>query len=71
MRIQTKLGYFYFDNSVPDSHAKLIADTVTAQWFNPKPTEPRLKTKLDCQNFVLDRCSDRLAIHEFDLTILA
>jgi hypothetical protein len=70
VRISTKLGYFSFDNTVPASHATLIVDSVLGQWFNPDPQEPRLRNKEDIEDFILNRLSDRLAIHEVGITLL-
>jgi hypothetical protein len=67
--ITTKLGYFVFDMSVPFSQADLIADTVTGQWFNPDPKEPKLTSVQDCYDFILYHPTNKIAAIEFELVL--
>lgn len=50
--LTTKLGHFTFDSHVVLSKAKLIRDSVTGQYFNPKSDEPKIKTVDDAFDFV-------------------
>lgn len=70
MRFTSKLGNFDFDDSTPLSLAKLVRDTVTAQWFNPSPGSQRLKNEDDCYQMIRGHSSQILADVGFDLEIL-
>lgn len=51
MTLTCKIGRFVFNNRTPLSYAKLIRDTVQAQFL--EPTDGRkLRTAEDCENFV-------------------
>jgi hypothetical protein len=47
-----QLGKFEFASHVKLSKAKLIRDSITAQFYNPKTDEPRIKTVEDAVDFV-------------------
>lgn len=65
----SKLGRFTFDANVPLSLAKLLRDSVTGQFFNPRTNEPRLHTEEDCQDYARNHLSKTLGEVPFDLEI--
>lgn len=61
------LGTFTFSRRTSLAVAKLVRDTVMGQFFNPKPGEPKLKTEVDCQEFIRNHPSHTIANVGFDL----
>jgi len=69
MTFINKLGTFTFHEDIPLVLAKLIRDTITGQWFNPKPGEPLLTSVQSCYNYILSSDSRVLSVIPFKLTI--
>lgn len=70
MRYSSMLGNFFFDENVPPSKAKLLRDTVTGQYFNPKPGDPKITTEASALEFMHNHPSRTLAEITFDIEIL-
>lgn len=67
MILTSKLGRFEFDDDVLLSHAKLIRDMVTGQWFSPKPATKPLKTMQDIRDYMHGYSSQLLTMVWFDV----
>lgn len=50
--LTSKLGTFTFDKRTFLSHAKLIRDSITAQFFSRKPDGPAIRTEEDAHLYV-------------------
>ena len=67
--LTSKLGYFIFDVGVNLSHAKLIRDTVTGEFFAPKGGK-RIKTKENAYSLMVNHPSNILSDIQFELVML-
>lgn len=67
--LRNKLGTFIFDQATPLSLAKLVRDTVTGQWFSPRPGSFRLRNEMDCVVYIRDQASDVIAYIPFSVEI--
>lgn len=65
--LTTKLGHFTFDSHVVLSKAKLIRDSITGQYFNPKSDEPKIKTVDDALEFVSHHIAGDLKYIPFEV----
>lgn len=50
--LTSKLGRFIFDRSVKLSHAKIVRDTITAQFFDPDPKRIMIDTEEDAYKYM-------------------
>jgi hypothetical protein len=66
--LTSRFGQFTFDKTVILSHAKLIRDTVTGQFFHPKDGEPKMRTVEEALMYVANYCG-KLGDIPFTLTI--
>lgn len=62
------LGVFTFGSNVRLSHAKLLRDTISGQFFNPKTNSKKLRTEEDIYNYQ-ETLPPLLADIDFDVEI--
>jgi hypothetical protein len=66
---RSKMGTFIFDKGVPLVKAKLIRDSITGQFFNPRSNEPRIRTEKDAEEYARHHLSSSLAEIPFEVHI--
>lgn len=69
--LTSKLGTFVFDKNTILSKAKLIRDSITGQFFTPRPGEPRITTELSAQDYARNHLGQNICDIPFDLQIKA
>lgn len=52
--LTSSFGNFTFARSVKYSMAKLFRDTVTGQYFNPRPGERKIRCEDDAHQYVME-----------------
>lgn len=65
--LTSKLGTFYFNRNTILSKAKLIRDSITGQFFHPRPNEPKVVDEKTAQFYALHQLDRNLAEIQFDL----
>jgi len=68
MRYKNKLGIFTFPEGIPVSLVKLVANTVSGQYFFSKPGETVLHSEEDCYTFMRNHPSNVL-VQEVPFTL--
>ena len=68
--LTSAIGNFSFTRDIPMSLAKLVRDTVMAEYLNSKRGRGRMKTARDCQAFMHENASKTLAEVPFTLDLL-
>lgn len=66
--LTSKMGSFEFDSSVVLSHAKLIRDAITTQFFNPQGGT-KIRTAEDVKRYIRGQLSEILSHIDFDVII--
>lgn len=67
--LTSKMGTFTFDRRVVISKAKLIRDSITGQFFNPKSDERSIKRASDIEPYVRAHLSKQLNEIWFEVTL--
>lgn len=67
--LTSKMGNFTFDKRVRLSKAKLIRDSIVGQFFNPRPSEPRIKNEHDAHEYAINHLGRDFEGIPFSLSI--
>lgn len=67
--LTSKMGSFIFNDPVILSHAKLIRDSITGQFFSPAPNEPKIGTADEAKRYAKHHIEGKISEIPFEVVI--